>query len=1125
MALPIIDYYDDWAVNGAGLDDGVIWTDDDIAFEVNGIAGASADFVCLDWNNDGTFDNCYYDSNGCGSSCGVNDCDSFSIPQNMNDANKASCDIEANCKEGVDVPQRVCDGCSGVDTSNIQKSDVNATVYYDCDNSESDMHSDSLVKVSFWVVNPQKYDCDASATEEADNNKAGTDNYDLEGKNGSGATDWKNIKSDLSCLNFKQNTVCDPNTAHTPHDDQEVTTRTGSIPVPCTLQDGSTVNHICTQNADCYSGNCGGWATDEKHVCVNDGSNNYYQQFKYTNRTCGGGGYTDSVFYTNAMLSCAVKAGPSYVCDSDHDENVTTNPTTPALPCKKAVGQPCSQDSDCWNDDGGILCTSGYCKGPPTYCTGSIEMLTEDSSGAPLSGLNVYWNATYNGTTDSLGQRILNLNVTCSSDQNVTVKCSDNSTVCDAKTTQIDSNGDVDFLYFECTKCSPKNDLYITQSDVCVNITSKGVNVTVHSSSVTSNVQVTVYRLDEEGVTKESKSTTISLTAGSEKNASFTLSSIASTDFLHIYVDSNDAVKEDDETNNYVFRAAVKPIKAYVDVRLDPSFSILNELIKEYISTFVEPASSSDADVVIIVGHPRVSNSEPFNITSTILGSAKSMQKDYAGVVKSGPDFVNSYSGKPEILAYGNKIQGDVAAVKRLINARNIFLNKGAYSKYFTVYVDDYDTLGISVMDLMTRNETKLHMRNNNITLANDVRKILFDNNFEVAVKPVKTLSSTSYGNSTILRVKNVNSDFSANYRNATGISDKPVVLSRGIHSNLFSWQDFARELTGEGFDAWLIEMVGGPYTDDTSADGCGSNCPNYTFNDLRDFYWPASIAGIQKYSGKNKIDYVGFSLGCSAALESLEAHQTGKNNTGYYFDYDTGQYKFTNLSPYPVDTFVGIGCPGNFTKLASLTWLLKESESSFGIIQDLKDQGKKHVTMANLVVELGKNVDKLTASPPSYFPFTKPKELLLYLAGQGADSLGPKMSIHVYEEFLSWINDPNKPKLGHNVVLNNTLLIQGKLDTILIPLQYPFYLKAPHPLGQNTDGIVANADIAEACSNINSSNKWYASFDNRYHTFIPPVLPDDRVVKNLIKSFLKSQTVSENGLFGTNGKNNCNMI
>ncbi|MBI2549641.1 hypothetical protein HYV83_00480 [Candidatus Woesearchaeota archaeon] len=949
-ALPVIDSDESWNVNGGTIFDNVIWTDDNIDFEVNGINDGSADFVCVDWNNDGTFDNCYYDSNGCTSSCGVNDCDFFPIPQNMNDANKESCDIEGSCKEGVDVAQRVCDGCSAVDTSNIQNTYVNATVYYDCDNSQSNRHSDSLAKVGFWVINPQKFDCDADGTEEADNYKAGTAYYDLEGKNGSGSTDWKNVKSDLGCPAYR---ICDPTSSHTNHDDEEVTTRTGIILSPCSLEDGSTLNHVCTQNADCYSGNCGGWATDEKHVCVTDGSNNYYQQFKYTNRTCGGAGYTDGIFYTNATLSCAVKAGPSYVCDSDHDENVTTNPTTPALPCKKAVGQPCSQDSDCWNDDGGVLCTSGYCKGLPTYCTGSIEVLTEDSSGAPLSGLSVYWNATYNGTTDSLGQRILNLNVTCGSDQNVTVKCSNNSTVCDTKLTQIDSSGDIDFLYFECTKCSPKKDLYVTQSDVYVNITSKSVNVTVHSSSITSNVQVTVYRLDEEGVTKESSSTTISLTAGSEKNASFTLSSIASTDFLHIYVDSNNAVKEDDETNNYVFRAAVKPIKAYIDVKLDPSFSILNELVKEYIGTFVEPSSSSQADVIIIVGHPKVSNSEPFNITGTIIGGGKSMQKAYAGVVKKAPDFVNSYSGKPEILVYGNQIQGDIAAVKRLISARSIFLDKGTSSKSYTVFIDDYDSLGISVMDLMSRNETKKHMKNNNITLANDVRKILYDNNFEVAVKPVKTLSTTSYGNSSILRVKNVNTDFSVSYKDAVGISNFPVVFSGGLFSHLTAWEGngkgLAKQMAGEGWDVWEIEMTGGPDTDCSVSDV--DTCPNYAYSDLTTYFWPALIAGIQKYSGKGQVDYVGHSNGCLAALSALNNYSlSGKNNTGYYFNYNTGQYLFVNLSSNPVRKFVGVACPSVLDDSTAYTTLARlNSKFGSGTAGDVamnKLAGKKHVTM-----------------------------------------------------------------------------------------------------------------------------------------------------------------------------------
>ena len=45
----------------------------------------------------------------------------------------------------------------------------------------------------------------------------------------------------------------------------------------------------------------------------------------------------------------------------------------------------------------------------------------------------------------------------------------------------------------------------------------------------------------------------------------------------------------------------------------------------------------------------------------------------------------------------------------------------------------------------------------------------LSDNNFEVSIKPVKTLPGTSYGLSTRLRVKNLNSDFSQDYQDTFG--------------------------------------------------------------------------------------------------------------------------------------------------------------------------------------------------------------------------------------------------------------------------------------------------------------------------------------------------------------------
>ena len=45
------------------------------------------------------------------------------------------------------------------------------------------------------------------------------------------------------------------------------------------------------------------------------------------------------------------------------------------------------------------------------------------------------------------------------------------------------------------------------------------------------------------------------------------------------------------------------------------------------------------------------------------------------------------------------------------------------------------------------------------------IEKILLDNNYEIAIKTVQTLDTTSYGQNTTLRLKNLNSDFSPTLR------------------------------------------------------------------------------------------------------------------------------------------------------------------------------------------------------------------------------------------------------------------------------------------------------------------------------------------------------------------------
>lgn len=70
----------------------------------------------------------------------------------------------------------------------------------------------------------------------------------------------------------------------------------------------------------------------------------------------------------------------------------------------------------------------------------------------------------------------------------------------------------------------------------------------------------------------------------------------------------------------------------------------------------------------------------------------------YIGVVSR---FWRYPDGRRYIVAYGKGIDGDIAAVKTLINAQSLFLTEGSssYNEY-TIIIDNFDITGISVMDL-----------------------------------------------------------------------------------------------------------------------------------------------------------------------------------------------------------------------------------------------------------------------------------------------------------------------------------------------------------------------------------------------------------------------------------------
>ena len=147
----------------------------------------------------------------------------------------------------------------------------------------------------------------------------------------------------------------------------------------------------------------------------------------------------------------------------------------------------------------------------------------------------------------------------------------------------------------------------------------------------------------------------------------------------------------------------------------------------------------------------------------------------------------------------------------------------------------------------MHNSENFPHYHRNTPQFGNITEKILNGNTYDVAIRLVNTTNA----NPTTLRVKNVNSDFSANYRNTLASGNtRPVVLSGGLFNNLEMWegeytgQNFndkglAKQLAESGRDTWEIEVTGGPIAENISA-------LKYKYSTLVDIYWVDSLSAIQ---------------------------------------------------------------------------------------------------------------------------------------------------------------------------------------------------------------------------------------------------------------------------------------
>ncbi|MEK6970162.1 MAG: carboxypeptidase-like regulatory domain-containing protein [archaeon] len=253
---PTVDITDSWiesnSNNESTADDGFLFGGESV-YPVSNQLRESTDMICYDFDGNGVYDACYYDTNGCGGSgCTASSCNvsGFTIPQSVSSSKKWSCDIDSvsGCKIGVDggTPPQICSGvnCS-ISTSNpIFSNEVRAVGFSDCDNSVALKGQFFITGVSFddshyTVIKPKYALCENTLVGLGLLNNP---NYLSAGFNGS-------YDQDYFSYICPSNKACDQL-----NDQQEIFTPNGVISNPCRTIPGQS----CTQNSDCLYNTCQG---------------------------------------------------------------------------------------------------------------------------------------------------------------------------------------------------------------------------------------------------------------------------------------------------------------------------------------------------------------------------------------------------------------------------------------------------------------------------------------------------------------------------------------------------------------------------------------------------------------------------------------------------------------------------------------------------------------------------------------------------------------------------------------------------------------------------------------------------------------------------------------------------
>ncbi|MBI3035828.1 hypothetical protein HYY71_05905 [Candidatus Woesearchaeota archaeon] len=393
-----------------------------------------------------------------------------------------------------------------------------------------------------------------------------------------------------------------------------------------------------------------------------------------------------------------------------------------------------------------------------------------------------------------------------------------------------------------------------------------------------------------------------------------------------VSADFENEINETDESNNFAFKEFNG--LPYVFVSADTGLFLIDSEVKNYMKNKLTSGyyteNENEADVSVYIGkfNPRnrvnnIRTLEEFEFgydSGNVIFNDKIGTNPYAALVGAFKDDDN----KIKIMIVGNEIEGDISGAKEFIKNQALLLN--AKDKK-AVFVDDENVDAVKVFDYLHLGGNSEHYNVNSQQFKTIVKNALNDKMFNVFDKSVVS------SNGITLRLRNMKPNISNDYLeylNSTGVPvEMPVVLAHGLFSNLTTWEVLGAELSNIGRDTWLIEITGGPSQD------C-DDCIDYTFYNLTDIFVPALLNGVLDVTGKDKIQYVGFSNGCRSALDSLERNQFDSNK---------------------IETFVAVGCPGAFEGESSGGNKLKENGGL--AISKFASQNKKHLNFGDVSKEV----------------------------------------------------------------------------------------------------------------------------------------------------------------------------